>query len=209
MNAPGLGESQRLLLDALKRRGAATTAELAAELGLNAETVRDHLRTLTAYGLVRREGSARSGRGRPEIVHGLAPAAEALFPRREGEVLRQLASYLRKTGNEQLLEGFFARAVEERRAEALARVEHLEGRERLDEVARVLTELGFMAVVEEGLGAPRLRLCHCPLRELVDATAIPCRAEIGFVAELLGERPARVSYIPAGDPACAYEETAA
>ncbi len=209
MNAPGLGESQRSLLDALKRRGAATTAELAAELDLNPETVRDHLRTLTAHGLARRLGSARGGRGRPELLYGLAPAAEALFPRREGEVLRRLAAYLRETGNEELLAAFFMRLVDERRADALARVRELEGRERLDEVARILTELGFMAVVEGSVEAPRLRLCHCPLRELVDETAIPCRVEIGFVAELLGERLARVSHIPAGDPACSYEEAVA
>lgn len=207
--APGLGESQRAILDALKRRGEATTAGLAAELGLNAETVRDHLRALGAHGLVRRAGSVRGGRGRPELVHGLTPAAEALFPRREGETLRQLAAYLRENGHERLLERFFERLVAERRQEALARVAPLAGRERLEEVARILTELGFMAEVEGAADGPRLRLCHCPLRELVDETAIPCRAEIGFVAELLGETLARVSYIPAGDPSCSYREVAA
>ncbi len=207
--APGLGASQRAILDALKRRGAATTPGLADELGLNAETVRDHLRALGAHGLVRRSGSVRGGRGRPELVHELTPAAEALFPRREGEVLRQLAAYLRESGHEQLLERFFERLVAERREEALARVARLEGRERLEEVARILTELGFMAEVEGTADDPRLRLCHCPLRELVDETAIPCRVEIGFVADLLGESLARVSHIPAGDPSCSYRETTA
>ncbi len=207
--APGLGESQRAILDALKRRGEATTAGLAAELGLNVETVRDHLRALGAHGLVRRSGSARGGRGRPELVHELTPAAEALFPRREGEVLRQLAAHLRETGNERLLERFFERLVAERREEALARVAPLAGRERLEEVARILTELGFMAEIEGPAGDPRLRLCHCPLRELVDETAIPCRAEIGFVAELLGGSLARISHIPAGDRSCSYRGAAA
>ncbi|MCC6223636.1 MAG: helix-turn-helix domain-containing protein [Thermoleophilia bacterium] len=208
-NAPGLGESQAAILAALKRRGELTTAGLAAELGLNVETVRDHLRALAAHGLVRRAGAVRGGRGRPELVHALAPAAEAFFPQREGEVLRQLAAYLRETGNERLLERFFERVIAARREGALARVTRLEGRERLEEAARILTELGFMAELEGPPDEPRLRLCHCPLRELVDETAIPCKVEIGFVSELLGDRLVRVSHIPAGDPSCSYSGAAA
>lgn len=61
-----------------------------------------------------------------------------------------------------------------------------------------------MAVVEEDDGAPRLRLCHCPIRELVRSTRIPCVAEIGLIRRLLGEELTRVSYMPAGDTSCAY-----
>lgn len=204
MKAPGLGESQRSILGALKRRGSTTIPQLATELGLNIETVRDHLRTLTGHGLVRREGSRRSGPGRPEIVYGLTPEAETLFPRREGEILQDLASYLKETGNERILRDFFERHIGSRRDEALARVEHLEGRDRLEEVARIFSELGFMAVVEEPADDPKLRLCHCPLRELVGVTKIPCLAEIGFIKELLGERLTRLSYMPAGGMCCSY-----
>jgi predicted ArsR family transcriptional regulator len=204
VKAPGLGESQRSILDALKRRGRTTIPRLAAELRLNIETVRDHLKTLAGHGLVRREGSLRTGPGRPEIVYVLTPEAETLFPRREGEILQELVAYLKETGNERILREFFDRRIGSRRAEALARVAHLEGPERLQEVARIFSELGFMAVVEEPVEAPELRLCHCPLRELVDVTKIPCLAEIGFLAELLGERLTRVSYIPAGGACCSY-----
>jgi predicted ArsR family transcriptional regulator len=205
MKAPGLGESQRAILDALKRRGRATIPQLAAELGLNIETVRDHLKALTTHALVRREGSLKGGPGRPEIVYGLAPEGESLFPRQEGRILHELAAYLKETGNERILRDFFKRRIGSRRKEALARVEHLEGRERLEEVARIFSELGFMATVEEQAEVPQLRFCHCPLRELVDATKIPCAAEIGFLTELLGKHLARQSYIPAGGVCCSYQ----
>ena len=78
LNAPGLGESQRAILETLKRRGSATTPVLAAELGLNVETVRSHLRALLGHGLVRRGPTVRSGPGRPETVFGLTDRAEAL-----------------------------------------------------------------------------------------------------------------------------------
>jgi predicted ArsR family transcriptional regulator len=138
-------------------------------------------------------------------VYGLAPEAESLFPRREGKILQELAAFLKETGNERILRDFFKRRIGSRRKEALARVEHLEGRERLEEVARIFSELGFMATVEEQAQVPQLRLCHCPLRELIDATKIPCAAEIGFLAELLGKHLSRQSYIPAGGVCCSYQ----
>lgn len=206
VRAAGLGESQRAILERLKRRGRLTIPELADSVGLNVETVRDHMKALAGHDLVRREGTRSRGRGRPEIVWGLTGLAGDLFPRREGELLRGLAEHLRETGHEGLLDEFFDRLIGDRRAEAQSRVEHLEGRARLEEAARILTELGFMAeVVEAEAGSVAgLRLCHCPIRELVEATKVPCRAEVGFVKALLGERLARVSYIPSGDASCSY-----
>jgi len=205
MIAPGLGASQQEILALLKRAGRATIPYLAAEVELNIETVRGHLKSLVAAGLVRREGTRRTGPGRPEVVYGLTPATEALFPRREGETLRELAAHLVSSGKGQVLREFFERRIGGRRADALARVRRLRGKARLDEVAKIFSELGFMAVVEHDRGVPCLRLCHCPIRELVQATRIPCVAEIGLIKELLGEEMTRVRYIPAGDSSCAYQ----
>lgn len=211
VRAPGLGDSRQLLLNRLKRSGAGTIPELAGEVGLNVETVRHHLSALGSQGLVERRGTRSAGPGRPEVVYGLTSGAESLFPRREGEVLRALVVHLKETGNESLLKEFFESYIGGRRAEALARVAPLEGRARLEEAARILSELGFMALAESGDAeeGERLRLCHCPLREIVDVTSIPCRAELGFVRELMGERLARLSYIPAGDASCTYRAGAA
>jgi predicted ArsR family transcriptional regulator len=210
VSAPGLGDSRRAILSELKRSGRGTIPELAVRVKLNVETVREHVKHLTSQGLVRRQGTRSGGPGRPEVVYGLTPAAETLFPRREGELLRGLAAHLKATGHEDVLREFFDRLVEARRSSAMARVEHLQGRERLDEAARILSEQGFMAVVEERGGHPQLRLCHCPFRDLVAETTIPCRAEIGFVRqlvgrELVGQGLTRVTYIPSGDASCSYE----
>jgi predicted ArsR family transcriptional regulator len=201
----GLGESQQRILEHLKRHGAGTIPAIAADLGLNVETVRAHLRSLGGEGLVRRAGRRPKGPGRPEIVYELTGAAEALFPQREGQVLQELVRHLEASGQPELVHTFFEAYVDRRRSEALARVRDLEGERRLEEVARILTEEGFMAELDvDDAGRRVLRLCHCPLRGLVRVTRVPCRAELGFVRDLLGEELARVSYIPSGDAACSY-----
>lgn len=205
VTAPGLRGGRRSVLSALKRLGGASVPRLAGTVRLNIETVRAHLKALAAAGLVTRQGTRRRGPGRPEVLYALTPAAESLFPRREAEVLRDLALFLKDTGRHDLLEEFFERLIARRRAEALPRLRGLTGRPRLEAAARILSEQGFMAVVEDDGGSPRLRLCHCPLRDLVEVSTVPCRAEAGFVRELVGGGLSRVSYIPAGDAACAYE----
>lgn len=208
VHAPGLSLSQQRVLERLKRTGATTIPILAGEVSLNVETVRHHLRALEALGYVERRGTRKPRPGRPEVVYALTSQAERLFPDRQGEVLQGLAEYLAETGNVSLIEEFFERWISSRRSAARARVEGLTGDARLREVAAIMTELGFMASAEVEVGSGQLHLCNCPLRDLVEVSKVPCRAEIAFIRELLGERLTRLAYSPAGDTSCSYTSTA-
>jgi predicted ArsR family transcriptional regulator len=204
---PGLGETQRALLVALKRRGVATLAELSRGARVAGGTVREHLHALASRGLVERRGARRRsrGRGRPEVLFGLSPAADALFPRQEGELLKGLVRFLDARGRGSDVEEFLRERIAGERDAALARVRDLTGPPRLAEAARILTESGFMAEVVRGPdGESTLRLCHCPIRDLVAVTRAPCRLEIAFAQELAGRTLARTAYIPDGDTACSY-----
>lgn len=198
--------SRRRLLELLKRRGPSPAGELARALRLTVATVREHLEALEALDLVARAGTRRAGRGRPQVLWSLAPGAGRLFPESQGPVLAGLVRTLVAEGAEPRVERFLRERLMARRREVGGRLEGLEGRARLREVARILSEDGFLAEVEPGRkgAAPVLRLCHCPVRDLVDATRIPCRLELGFVAGMLGADLERLSYIPDGDAACRY-----
>jgi len=205
---PAVGASHFEVLQALKRRGPATIVELGAALRFAKETLREHLEALVFRGLVTRAAARRGRPGRPEILYALAPAAEAYFPRRESAVLTDLVRHLLVEGREAELRAFFTARAAERREAARARLEGLRGRRRLEEVARILTEDGYMAEAEsDPAGRPRrLRLCHCPIRDVVAVTPLPCGAELRYVRELLGResRLVRVSYLPDGDASCSY-----
>ena len=202
--SPGIGASQCALLEALKRRGESTLAELEGSLELASETVRSHLQALVAQGLAERCGLLRSGPGRPRVRYRLTEAGEALFPRRDRELLRELASFLLDSGHGALLEGFFAARLRRKRAAAEARLADVPAKERLDAVAKLLCEDGFLAEVVTDDSGRHLRLCHCPLRELVEVSRLPCRAEMELVGELLGDTLQRESFIPDGAPSCTY-----
>lgn len=202
--SPGIGDSQRALLEALKRRGESTLAELEGSLELAAETVRSHLQALVAQGLAERSGLLRSGPGRPRVRYRLTEQGDALFPRRDRELLRELATYLLDCGHGTLLEEFFTERLRRKRAEAESRLADLPDEARLDGVAKLLCEDGFLAEVVRDASGRHLRLGHCPLRELVEISRLPCRAEMALVGELLGAELHRESFIPDGAPSCTY-----
>ncbi len=202
---PGLGASQRTLLELLKRRGEVTLAEVETGMEVARETVRSHLESLTAQHLIERAGVRRQGPGRPQVVYRLSAQGEALFPRREGEMLAELARYLLQSEHPELLEEFFAARTHLKRERLAQRMEGLEVGERLNEIARSLSTEGYLAEAELKGGEPiRLRLCHCPLRELVAVTHLPCRAEMKLAEELLGRPLDRIQFMPDGDASCTY-----
>jgi predicted ArsR family transcriptional regulator len=202
---PGLGETQRLLLGTLKRRGPSTLVELRAELGLTPATLRQHAEALATKGLVARGGTRRHGRGRPEVVYRLGPAGERLFPQVEAALLRELVTFLLQGGQRALLAAFFTQRAATRRDALLQRVAGLEGTARWAEAARIFSEQGFMADVSRAPdGTPELRLHHCPLRGTAEATDLPCRAEVGLAEALVGRPLRRVEQEAHARGVCSY-----
>ena len=86
--SPGLGESQRILLEALKRRGESTLAELEGSLDLAAETVRSHLQALRRMRTFEdvRVWSPRSAQ-RFAAEHGVRAAGSAEEAVRDADVV--------------------------------------------------------------------------------------------------------------------------
>lgn len=200
-----IGRTQADILEWLKRHGRGVIPEIAESLALSVETIRSHLRSLRSSGLVQRLGSRSSGPGRPEIVYALTSEAEVLFPRGEVAMLRDLAAFLRDRGHDALMSEFFDEQIEARRANVRERISGADPVDRLDAMVGVLNGEGFMAETStDPEGRRTLRLCHCPYRTVVDATSAPCRSELRFMRDVLGERLVRTSYIPDGDPACSY-----
>lgn len=206
--APGLGDSQRAILEHLKSQRERALGELEGELDLARETLRDHMKGLTALGLVERSGLRRRGAGRPEVLYRLTTLGEELFPGREGELLRELAAFLLERGHGEFLETFFQQRVVGKRESMLGRVRGLQATERLRVVAEMLTGEGFRArVTGTEAGEPRLCICHCAFRKLVDVSQLPCQAEMALLGDLLGGHLKRESFIPDGDAACTYTVT--
>lgn len=202
-----MSPSRSALVEHLKRAGSATAQEAAEALGLGLTTVRQHLDALIEMGLVDHR-SVIEGPGRPTLHYRLTAEGRRLFPTHEAALLTDLVAYLLREGHLAVVEAFFRQAWADRRARLdaalrAAGAETLE--ERLVVVHGFLTAEGFAPEVVSAGTSVTLRECNCPLAGAVAATRLPCRLEAELLAHALGRPLARVSYVPDGEPVCAYE----
>ena len=190
-----------IVLALLKNRGHATLAEVAAHLEISKQGALHHLEALQADGLatVHSEGH---GRGRPENVYSLTPAAADHFPHGHRELAGDFVEFL----SEEQLKAFFERRAARIEAEYAPRLAGLDFEGRVRELAKLATEHGHMAeVVEVPGGGLAIRHCNCPIQDVAGRTALPCQNERDMYERLLGAPVERSTWLREAAADCTYE----
>ena len=200
------GKTRRAIVKLLKSEGALDSARLAKRLRLTPMAVRQHLYALQREMLVTAE-ERPVPRGRPAKHWQLTPEADRLFPDAYAELSLALIGAVGKTfgssGLKRVLESRSAmqRAGYGARIPASAPLDA-----KLQELARVRTEEGYMAeVAREGDGFLFIER-HCPIY----AAAIACQGlystELDLFRAVLGAGVAveRTEHIIVGDRRSVY-----
>jgi predicted ArsR family transcriptional regulator len=196
-----MGRARGGIMSTLKALGEATADQLASELRLTVGAVRQQLGPLSDEGLVAHRDE-RSGRGRPRRWYCLTPAAEALFPKRYGQLTNQLLGFLEP---EAVAEAFVQRG-RQREERALVRLEGLDFDDKIRELATILDEDGYLASCEPIAGGWRIAELNCAILDVARHHPAACGSELAFIRSLLPEATVdRVSHILAGGHSCSYE----
>lgn len=193
------------LLLTLKRSGGARAEELAEALDITPSAVRQHLAALTAEGLVVFD-EQRGGPGRPKHVYRLAESAEALFPKRYGDLAAELLEYM-ADADPALVDKVFAKRRQRRITDAKARLTGLPFAEQVGELTRILDEDGYLAAVEPmDDGSYRIVEHNCAILEVARKYGHACSSELEFLRKALpNAHVERVQHMMAGSHVCAYE----
>jgi predicted ArsR family transcriptional regulator len=201
----GLPTTRRAILTSIKRAGSATASGLAAELGITVAAVRQQLHRLGEDGLVSHRPDPE-GRGRPVHRYELTAGAEALFPKRYGDLTAELLGYL---GGPQAKE--VDRLFEQRRRRRLdGAVPRLVQRtlgQQVAELTRILDEDGYIAGAEAlPEGGWRITEHNCAILTVASGYRQACSSELEFIrAALPGATVERVAHLMDGAHVCAYE----
>lgn len=218
--APSLEpRTRRGLIERLKWHGAQDAGALADELGVSAMAVRQHLYALESEGLVTFE--EQSGKvGRPAKLWRLTPAADRFFPDGHAELTLGLLAALREALGEDGLERLLAVRTAEQIAAYRRRIESADPlKARLEALARIRSEEGYMAAVEtleaaetaeslesvEGGGYLFVEN-HCPVCAAARSCQGLCASELEVFRRVLGPEVTveRSDHILAGARRCAY-----
>jgi DeoR family suf operon transcriptional repressor len=196
------GLRAQVLLE-IKKSQPVTAKALAAVFGVSPNAVRRHLKELEGDGLIR-FGRERHAIGAPAFAYRLTESGESLFPNGYRDALTELLTQVsEKDGRGAVVEMFeqrYARLADRVRNE----LEAAKPERKLDVVARVLTESGYMAEWREADGVFHLAERNCAMRAVVDQFPEVCAVEQKFLNEVLGADVQREAHIVRGCNACEY-----
>ncbi len=194
------------ILDMLKSNGPSDAGPLAEKLGITPMAVRQHLYELAAESLVQSSNKPR-GVGRPLKIWSLTGAAEKFFPSGYAELTAELIGSMRQAFGEEGLDKIVATRLTSQTAAYRNRMAGCRTlRAKLDELAVLRTEEGYMAKVEENDGTYMFLENHCPICAAARICTGLCASELQLFQSVLGPdvMVERSEHILAGARRCAY-----
>ena len=206
----GERKTRRAIVKLLKTEGPLGSAQLAERLGLTAMAVRLQLYALQSEGLVTAEDRPVPV-GRPAKSWRLTREADRHFPEAYAELSVALIDAMQETFGADGLDRVLASRSARQREDYAKRIRPADPlAKKLEELARVRTEEGYMAEVrpEDG-GGFLLVESHCPICAAANACQGFCSTELELFRSVLGPgvEVERVEHIVSGDQRCAYRVT--
>jgi predicted ArsR family transcriptional regulator len=198
------------VLRLLKSEGAMDSAQLAARLGLTAMAVRQHLYALQKEKFVTAE--ERPGAvGRPTKFWHLTPAADRFFPTAYAELSVALMDALEDAFGPEGVQRVLESRCSRQQAAYVERIApDASPYEKLQQLARIRTEEGYMAEVKRESRTSFLLIeNHCPICAAATSCRGFCETELGLFRTVLGPDVGveRVEHIVSGNRRCAYRIT--
>jgi predicted ArsR family transcriptional regulator len=197
-----LGETRAQIVGLLHDR-AATVADLASATRLTEVAIRRQLRELVADQLVTGRTMRASGPGRPAVRYTLTARGERLFPDRSSDLADDVLTFLYDERGKAEMIAFLRWRLKRQQghyAGALDGVEELD--DRVERLAELLNQDGFLAEVDADADGLTLTQTHCAIKEAAAAHPQLCAFEAALFREVLGANVTRRQTIASGASAC-------
>jgi DeoR family transcriptional regulator, suf operon transcriptional repressor len=203
-----LPTTRRAILNLIKRLGPLDASQVSAELSLTTAAIRQQLTRLEEDGLLEHHDvdPPETRRGRPRHRYELTSAAEALYPKRYGDLTTELLGYLGGPDGAQV-DQLFEQRRQRRVADALPRTADRPFDEQVAALTAILDEDGYLADAEKlADGSWRITEHNCAILTVAHGFSQACSSELAFIREALpGARVRRVAHLMDGAHVCAYE----
>src|SRR5919198_1561666 len=195
------------ILELLQRSGSGLSADaLAQKLGISAAAVRKHLAALERDGLIMTELERRP-KGRPTYLYRPTASAEELFPNDYANLATAVLEMIRRMDGEHKIDELFQHRAEALASELATRVRGTTLQERLQQVAQVLEEQGYMPEIiklQDGRERYLLTEHHCPIFQVAKVFQQACTCELDILLKLLQAKVERCEHRMMGHAQCSY-----
>ena len=191
------------ILELLRRRGRSSAETIAGDLGVTPNAIRQHLTNLERDGLVVSQPE-RSGRGRPALLFALTERADAVFPKRYGQLATMVLQEVQEMGGPEALDEVFAR-VAARHASAIERdLGGLGFDEKLNRVVSWIGRAGTLVEQSESPEGVKVTIHNCPFRNTALKFPQVCTITPQLISRLIGTSVSQSDSIHRRDPYCSF-----
>lgn len=170
----------------IKTKGPVSTATLAKTLDMTGEAARQQVQKLVAAGLIEGRQEAQAGAGRPRQNWVLTEAGNARFPDTHAQLTIKLIGSVRQLFGEAGLDKLITQREEESRSAYALACSAPDLPTRLQQLATVRDEEGYMARVEADGNDWLLIEDHCPICAAARTCQGFCRSELQLFQEVVG-----------------------
>ncbi|WP_307690734.1 helix-turn-helix transcriptional regulator [Variovorax ginsengisoli] len=190
----------------IKTKGHASTASLAKTLEMTPEAARQQVQKLLTSGLIAGRQEALPGVGRPRQNWVLTEAGNGRFPDTHAQLTVQMIGSVRKLFGEEGMDRLIAQREADARATYLQICRGPTLQERLEQLAAIRTQEGYMARVERDAADWLLIEDHCPICIAARTCQGFCRSELQLFQEVVGADATvnREQHVLAGAARCVY-----
>jgi predicted ArsR family transcriptional regulator len=191
------------IIQTLLRHPNATITFLAEAVGINGISVRHHLTSLQAEGLVTAQ-EERHGVGRPRLVYSLSEKGVERFPSRYLRLTNMLLEQLKQTLPAPVVERLFTQMASEMAASYAHEVESLTIEEKLDFIKSLLASEGFGLEWERKDDQYLLHELTCPYFHVGQAHPEVCTMDQTIISTVLSIPTSKIQCILNGDSHCTF-----
>ncbi len=180
-----------------------TINELAEAVGINSISVRHHLNSMLAEGLVNAE-EERHGVGRPRLVYYLTDTGIERFPTRYYRFTNRLLDQVKEVLPAETVERLFTTMARELAEEHAPDTEKLPLDARMAMLKNLLAQEGFAVEWEMDEGELRINEITCPYFHVGQAHPEVCSIDQTLISTVLAIPAKKIKCVLNGDHHCTY-----
>jgi predicted ArsR family transcriptional regulator len=193
------------IVTALRERHSASAFDLAEQLGLSPNAIRQQLVVLERDGLIAGRRVRRS-RTKPTVEYSLTPEIERYFPQHYDKMLNAVLREIRDAGGSEAVQAVFERIGKRSAARLAGAVAEKPAEDRMAAVVSALRASGVAAEVRKtDVGTLVLHEHNCPYASVVADNPEACTAIHTIMQTVVPGTAKHVESIATGGTECRFE----
>lgn len=191
------------ILQTLLNHPQSTIQDLANAVGINAISVRHHLTSLQAEGLINAE-EERHGVGRPRLVYVLTEKGLEHFPTRYMRLTNRLLDQMKEALPPAAIHKLFTQMAEDIAADYVEQIKPLSVEEKLEFIKDLLDQEGFSVEWERQGENYLIHEISCPYYHVGQVHPEVCTVDQTLISEVLSIPAHKINCLLRGDSHCTY-----